>query len=66
MKEMHFTAREKEVLKEICSAYTTKEIAAKLKVSTGTIETHKRNLIQKCNARNTLDLAVMTVKNGWI
>lgn len=66
MKEIHITEREREVLKEICKALTTKEIAEKLNVTTGTIESHKRTLIHKCRARNTLDLALMAVRKGWV
>ena len=66
MTDIHLTKREKQILREICNAQTVKEIAEKLNVSTGTIETHKRTLINKTNARNTLDLAVMAVREGWV
>ena len=65
-KRPHLTKREIDVLIEICKARTTKEIADRLQISIGTVETHKRNLIHKTNARNTLGLALMAVRSGWV
>jgi DNA-binding NarL/FixJ family response regulator len=50
------TSREKEVLNLIVEEYSTKEIADKLFVSPCTIETHRLNLIQKMEVKNTAGL----------
>lgn len=48
--------REKEVLLLILEEYTTQEIAEKLFISFGTVETHRRNMLIKTGARNTAGL----------
>lgn len=48
--------REKEVLCLIVDEFTTQEIADKLFISFGTVETHRRNILSKLGARNTAGL----------
>ena len=48
--------REKEVLQLILEECTTQEIADKLFISFGTVETHRRNMLIKVGARNTAGL----------
>lgn len=48
--------REKEMLKLILNEYTTNEIAEKLFISFGTLETHRRNMLIKMGVRNTAGL----------
>ncbi|MDC8005525.1 response regulator transcription factor [Aureisphaera galaxeae] len=48
--------REKEVLICILDEFTTQEIADKLNISFGTVETHRRNMLIKTGARNTAGL----------
>lgn len=48
--------REKEVLHCILDELTTHEIADKLFISTGTVETHRRNMLIKTGSRNTAGL----------
>ena len=50
------TRREKEVLKCISNELTTHEIAEKLFISIRTVESHRKNLLQKLNVRNTAGL----------
>jgi len=45
--------REKEILNLIIQESTTQEIADKLFISFGTVETHRRNIINKLGVRNT-------------
>ena len=54
MKEL--TKREIEVLKLVADEYSNKEIAAKLFVAIGTVETHRKNLFLKLGARNMAGL----------
>ncbi len=48
--------REKQVLQLIVDERTTAEIAQELFISFGTVETHRRNLLMKLDARNTAGL----------
>lgn len=48
--------KETEVLGLIAKGLTTKEIAAKLFVSTRTIETHRTNILKKFEVKNTAEL----------
>ena len=48
--------REKEILGLILEEHTTQEIAEKLFISFGTVETHRRNMLIKTGARNTAGL----------
>lgn len=45
--------REKEILTLIIEEHTTQEIADALFISFGTVETHRRNIINKLGVRNT-------------
>ena len=51
-----FTFKEKEVLALVSSGLTTKEIASKLNISHHTVETHRKNLLRKCEAKNSVEL----------
>lgn len=48
--------REKEILLLILKEHTTQEIADRLFISFGTVETHRRNMLIKTGARNTAGL----------
>ena len=58
--------REKQVLQLIVDEYTTGEIAEKLFISFGTVETHRRNLLLKLNARNTAGLVRAALEYGLL
>ncbi len=57
------THREKEVLGLLSQGYKVKEIADLLFVSHHTVQSHKKNMIQKFNSRNTVDLIVTAVRS---
>ena len=48
--------REKQILALIMDELTTAEIADQLFISSGTVETHRRNMLAKLNARNMAGL----------
>jgi len=50
------TKREREVLHLIADELTTKEIAQQLYISYETVQTHRKNLLIKLDARNTAGL----------
>jgi DNA-binding NarL/FixJ family response regulator len=60
------TKREQEVLEMVTEGLTTQEIAKKIFVSFDTVETHRRNIIQKFGARNTVDAVVKAMRMGMI
>jgi DNA-binding NarL/FixJ family response regulator len=58
--------REKEILELIVEEKTTSEIAEKLFISFGTVETHRRNILAKLNVRNTAGLVKIALQYGLI
>ena len=60
------TRREKEVLGLIAEGLTNPEIAEKLFVSPLTVDSHRKNLLHKLQAKNTAALVAVAVKNGLI
>ncbi|MFD3001510.1 response regulator [Pontibacter toksunensis] len=58
--------RELEVLALIAEGYTNAEIADKLFTSKRTIETHRQNILEKTNAKNTANLVKYAIQNGYI
>ncbi len=50
------TRREKEVLELIAEGMTNNEIAKKLFISVSTVDTHRKNLLSKFEAKNTASL----------
>ena len=60
------TRREKEVLSLIAEGSTNIEIAEKLFISVSTVDTHRKNLLLKLNARNTASLVKIAVDNKLI
>lgn len=57
------TEREREILTYICKEYTNQEIAEKLSISVRTVDSHRRNLLQKTGARNTAGLVSFAIKH---
>ena len=60
------TRREKEVLELITSGLTNNEIAEKLFISSTTVDTHRKNLLAKFNAKNTAELVKLAVQGGFL
>lgn len=58
--------REKEILKLIIEEYTTAEIAEQLFISFGTVETHRRNMLNKLGLRNTAGLVRTAIEFGLL
>ncbi len=56
------TRREKEVLGLIAEGMTNHEIAQKLFISTSTVDTHRKNLLTKFDAKNTASLIRMAAQ----
>ncbi len=60
------TRREKEVLELIADGLTNNEIAEKLFISSTTVDTHRKNLLAKFNAKNIAALVKMAVHMQFI
>jgi len=58
------TPREKEVLQLIAEGHSTKEIAFNLNVSVKTIETHRRNIMEKVDIHSVAALTKFAVRLG--
>jgi DNA-binding CsgD family transcriptional regulator len=52
----NITTREKEILDLLAKGYSTKEIAKKLVISFHTVESHRKNLRSKFDAKNSSEL----------
>ena len=60
------TAREREILQLIAESYSTKEIAAKLKISVKTAENHRTNLMKKLDLHDVASLTRYAIEYGII
>jgi two-component system response regulator NreC len=58
------TSREREVLQLIAEGKTTKEIAVRLNVSVKTVETHRRQIMDKLNLHSIAELTKYAVRTG--
>lgn len=56
--------REVEILQLICQELTMKEIGEKLYLSEQTIQTHRKNLMKKTQAKNAVGLVKFAFQNG--
>jgi DNA-binding NarL/FixJ family response regulator len=64
--ETPLTKRETEILVLIANQYTNQKIAEKLFVSTRTVDTHRRNLLQKLGVKNTAGLVRYAMEKGLV
>jgi DNA-binding NarL/FixJ family response regulator len=60
------TKREKEVLELIAEGWTNQEIADKLFLNCSTVDSHRKNMLTKFNAKNTAALVKIAVSNHLI
>ena len=60
------TERETEVLIEIANGLTNAQISSKLFISIHTVDTHRRNLLQKLQLHNTAGLVKFAFENGLV
>ncbi|MEM6360978.1 MAG: response regulator transcription factor [Bacteroidota bacterium] len=63
---LELTEREKEILKLIVDGMSNKEIADKLFISVRTVDTHRRNIMDKIEAKNTADLVRKALEDKLI
>lgn len=62
--EKPLSAREREVLQLIAEGKTSKEIAGTLNIAVPTVETHRRQLMDKLNVRTIAELTKYAIREG--
>lgn len=60
------TKRENEVLAEVASGKSNREVAESLSISIKTVETHKTNILEKLGLSNTAELVRYAIKHNII
>jgi DNA-binding NarL/FixJ family response regulator len=60
------TQREKEILRLLAKEYTNEAIADELKISFRTVETHRKNMMQKTKSHNLAGLLKYAYREGLI
>lgn len=58
------TGREREVLQQLSEGRTTKEMADSMGVSVKTVETHRRNIMEKLNIHSVAGLTKYAIREG--
>jgi len=58
----HLTKREIEIIKLIVQEHSSSEIAEKLFISLGTVETHRHNIFKKLDVKNSIGLVKFALK----
>jgi DNA-binding NarL/FixJ family response regulator len=60
------TAREREILQMIAEGNANKEIAGRLSISTLTVETHRKKILDKLGLHGAADLILYAVRKGIV
>jgi DNA-binding NarL/FixJ family response regulator len=60
------TEREREILQRIAEGHSNKEIAGRLCLSVHTVETHRKNILEKLNLHGPADLILYAVRKGIV
>lgn len=61
-----FSNREKEVLELLAKGYSSKDIAKELFITERTVETHRKNMVEKAKVKNTVELVAYASSRGFI
>ena len=65
-KDIMLSDREKEILVMVCNEKASKEIGELLHISTGTVDTHRKNIMQKLGVTNSVGLVKYALKQKLI
>ncbi len=63
---LNISEREMEIIKLIAEGYSNKEVADKLFLSTHTVTTHRKNIMNKLGVNNTAGLVLFAVRENLI
>lgn len=58
--------RETEILLMLSEDMISREIAAKLFISTQTVANHRKNMLMKTGTNSTIELLMKAIRNGWV
>lgn len=64
-KNSQLTKREQEVLLFICEGLSNQQIADQLYISKRTVDKHRENILLKTQSKNTAEIVVYAIKNGF-
>jgi len=64
--QVHLTVRELEIVQLLAREYTNEKIARELNISFRTVETHRKNIMQKTKARNLAGLLKFAYSNRML
>lgn len=62
----HLSHREAEVLRQVASGLTNKEIADRLNISASTVITHRKNITAKLGIKSVSGLSLYAMMNGLV
>ncbi len=62
----HLTKREIEIIKLIVQEYSSAQIAEKLFISLGTVETHRHNIFKKLDVKNSIGVVKYALKYNLV
>jgi two-component system, NarL family, response regulator NreC len=65
-KSVSLTSREREILQLIAEGLSSKDIAAHVFLSIKTVETHRRNIMQKLNMKSVAELTKYAIREGLV
>lgn len=64
--EALLSKREKEILLRMAEGWSSKQIAAKLRISMNTVLNHRKNILRKTNTKNVAELISHSIRSGII
>ena len=62
----NITVRELEVLGYLAIGYSSKQIAAEMKIAANTVDNHRQNMLKKTNSKSTGELVNFAIKAGFV
>lgn len=60
------TSREEEVLQHLSQGLTSKQIGTRLHISSLTVDKHKKNLLDKFQAKSSAQLIYLSIRQGHL
>ncbi|MGX5819324.1 LuxR C-terminal-related transcriptional regulator [Chitinophaga lutea] len=61
-----FTRREREIVRLLSKGLVNKQIADELSIALHTVLTHRKNIMQKAEAKSPAELMAKCLENGWV
>lgn len=61
-----FTNREKDILRALAKGMNSVEISEAFCISKHTVDSHRKNMLQKTNAKSTSEILGIAYNNGWV